>query len=40
MFAYCHYLTPSLANSAIRNLNGAELKKRIVKVGYKKNIEN
>ena len=37
MFAYCEYVTKELADSAVRNLNETELKKRIVKVVYKNN---
>ena len=37
MFAYCAYVAKELAESAVRNLNETELKKRIVKVVYKNN---
>ena len=40
MFAYCEYTTKELAESAIRNLNGTELKKRIVKVAFRKMRES
>ena len=40
MFAYCEYVNKELAESAIRNLNDTELKKRIVKVAYKNNTNN
>lgn len=40
MFAYCEYINKDLAESAVRNLNETELKKRIVKVAFKNNFHD